>query len=218
MFGKKEIKKESIASSREKSDRILEKISRKIPSFITPDGLTIISLLLAFITAAFIFLAGFYQSRIIIFIAGIFLALSSLLDALDGNLARIRNVQSKSGDYLDHSLDRVADLVLILAVGFGGFINWPIVALAVGGVSLTSNFGALSKTVGLSRNYGGFGRVWRLFIMIIVLILSSVWWSEIGISSIKFTLLGWMTILFAAGGYYTAIKRFFDTQKKLKNI
>ncbi len=212
--------KESIASSREKSDIVLEKVSRKVPSFITPDGITIISLFLAFVASFFIYAAGTYQFRIMLFFAAIALALSSFLDALDGNLARIRNVENKSGDYLDHSLDRVADLALILSIGLGGFVRWPIVAFAVGGVSLTSNLGSLSKTVGLSRNYGGLGRVWRLLIMIIVLVLNSIWWEEIVIfsNSPTFTFLGWMTILFAVGGFNTAILRFCDARKKLKKI
>jgi len=212
-------RKESIASSREKSDIILEKFSRRIPFFITPDGITIISLLLAFFASFLIYLAGNYYSRIILFSAAIILALSSFLDALDGNLARIRGEEGKSGDYLDHSLDRVADLALLFSIGLGGFVNWTIVAFAIGGVSLTSNLGSLSKTVGLSRNYGGLGRVWRLLIMILVLILNSIWWQEIAIFSNapKFTFLGWMTIFFAIGGFYTALLRFCDARKKLKN-
>jgi phosphatidylglycerophosphate synthase len=212
-------RKESIASSREKSDIILEKFSRRIPFFITPDRITINSLLFAFFASFLIYLAGNYYSRIILFSAAIVLALSSFLDALDGNLARIRGEEGKSGDYLDHSLDRVADLALLFSIGLGGFVSWTIIAFAIGGVSLTSNLGSLSKTVGLSRNYGGLGRVWRLLIMILVLILNSIWWQEIAIFSNapKFTFLGWMTIFFAIGGFYTALLRFCDARKKLKN-
>ena len=47
-----------------------------------------------------------------VFLSYFLLALSYLLDSVDGKLARMRNMQSKFGEWLDHSLDGVRLLLI----------------------------------------------------------------------------------------------------------
>ena len=212
--------RKSIISSRDTTDPLLETITGKIPLAISPNMLTGISFFLALVSAYFFWFSGTHHFFIYLFLAGIFLLFSSLLDALDGALARIRGVESKWGDYLDHSLDRVVDAVLLLSLSLGGHVSWKLMAVALVGVSLTSNFGTLSKSIGLSRDYGGLGRFWRLVILILATFLNSIYWEELGVNItgiglVRFSFLGWAVVIFAIGGIYTASKRFLGARKNL---
>ena len=40
--------------------------------------------------------------------------LASVLDAMDGNIARTYGKTTRYGDYLDHTIDRVVDIALLL--------------------------------------------------------------------------------------------------------
>lgn len=217
---KNKTEEKSIISSREMTDPLLEIITKKIPSFISPNALTGISFLLALVSACFFWLSGTHHHFIYLFLAGMFLLIASLLDALDGALARTRGIESKWGDYLDHSVDRVVDAILLLSISFGGYISWRLMAITLVGVSLTSNLGTLSKSVGLSRNYGGLGRFWRLVILILATFLNSIYWGKLGINitgigPVKFSFLGWAVVIFAIGGICTASKRFLEARKSL---
>jgi phosphatidylglycerophosphate synthase len=46
--------------------------------------------------------------------AGVFLALAAAMDMLDGSIARLGNMGSRFGGFLDSSLDRVSDMVVYL--------------------------------------------------------------------------------------------------------
>jgi len=79
-------------------------------SFATPIHLTI-----AFVIAGLI---AIYFILIKIFIvAFIFLILKSILDAADGELARIKNTPSYTGRYLDSVSDFILNFLILLAIG-----------------------------------------------------------------------------------------------------
>ena len=208
--------KKSIISDREKTDPILKPFAEIIPSYITPNSLTVISLILAMIYSFIVWFSGKYDLPYFLFMAGIFLFFSISLDAIDGTLARIRNLESKWGDYLDHALDRVTDISFLLAIILGGYIRFEIGLLSITGIFLTSNFGALTKGAGLSREYGGImGRAYRLVILIIATFLNGVYSGKLGIAEVKFTFLGWAMVIFAVGGIFTACQRFYKTRRAL---
>ena len=46
------------------------------------------------------------------------LVLSALFDAIDGKVARLRNMSSKRGDLMDHVLDRYSDTLIMLGFIF----------------------------------------------------------------------------------------------------
>lgn len=62
--------------------------------------------------AVFSIIKGFY------ILAGIFLILKSILDAADGELARIKDTPSYTGRYLDSISDIILNFLIIMAVGY----------------------------------------------------------------------------------------------------
>lgn len=74
-----------------------------------PNTLTIIGMTLQ-TGIAVLFSFGYIQ------LAGVLLLICSPIDALDGALARVMNKQSRFGAFLDSTLDRVADMMLIVGL------------------------------------------------------------------------------------------------------
>jgi choline kinase/phosphatidylglycerophosphate synthase len=100
----------------------------------TPNLITLASFLLA-IASAFLFI------QVQLIIGAIMLHFSSVLDGVDGELARLRGNATAFGSLLDSVLDRVADISLVVALGLllsPGAIRLTLTALAVFGVVLVS--------------------------------------------------------------------------------
>ncbi len=92
------------------------------------------------------------------------LLIAAELDALDGAVARAYDKVSKYGDWLDHTIDRLVDLSLLIAIGVNTawidvhWLGWAAATLTL----LGSYMGTQAQSVGLGRNYGGFSRADRL--------------------------------------------------------
>ena len=92
------------------------------------------------------------------------LLIAAELDALDGAVARAYDKVSKYGDWLDHTIDRLVDLSLLIAIGINTawidvhWLGWAAATLTL----LGSYMGTQAQSVGLGRNYGGFSRADRL--------------------------------------------------------
>lgn len=206
----KETKEVNIYSLRNKADKILRKVVRAfIPLHITPNFLTVLSLIFAAISAFFFYFSGVNSCILYLLLAGIFVVLSSIFDALDGPLAREMNIAGERGDFLDHAFDRYADVLFIGGIVFGGYAKYEIIGfLAVAGVLLTSYFGVQAQALGLPREYRGIlGRAYRLVILILAVLLSLVYPGEIGTNEFSLPILGWIMLIFGALGILTAIQR-----------
>lgn len=194
-------------SYRSTFDRILEPISRFFLS-VDPNAISVISVLLAALTGLF------YYFGSPVFLVGAFLALifSALFDAVDGKVARLRNIASKKGDLVDHVLDRYADIFILLGMTLSPFGNVTIGMLAIIGVMLTSYMGTQAQALGLKRNYSGvLGRADRLVMMLVVIILQIIIRGSYQLIGISFTVTVILLLWFAIGGNITALKRFKDS-------
>jgi len=86
-----------------------------LPTKVTPNQVTVFSFLLGILGAVFFFLG-----KPVYFIwGGILVQLSSMVDCLDGMLARAKNECSAYGAYLDIFLDRVNEFFIVVGYSFG---------------------------------------------------------------------------------------------------
>jgi len=67
----------------------------------------------AFIIAILSFISFVYSQNII---GGILVQLSSIVDGVDGRLARLKGIASSFGGFLDSILDRYADILIVLGL------------------------------------------------------------------------------------------------------
>jgi archaetidylinositol phosphate synthase len=132
-------------------------------------------------------------------------ALNAFCDAMDGAVAREMKVQSKRGDFLDHAVDRYADIFIITGIFAGGIVPWQIGVFALTGVLMSSYLGTQAQAVGVGRYYGGIlGRADRLVMIMVVGVIDLLFpMSFYGLSWI-----GWMLVLFGIFGHITAFQRF----------
>src|SRR5512136_1091544 len=132
-------------------------------------------------------------------------AVNAFCDMMDGAVAREMKTQSLRGDFLDHAVDRYADIFIITGIFAGGLVPWQIGVFALTGVLMSSYLGTQAQAVGVGRYYGGIlGRADRLVMILVVGIASLLYPSPI----VGLTLLGWMLVLFGFFGHVTALQRF----------
>ena len=197
-------------SYRSKADLILMPISKKFLSF-NPNTISGISLVLAALGGIFYYFGNY-------FLIAAFLAiiLSSLFDAVDGKVARLRNISSRKGDLIDHVFDRYSDLFILIGMAFSAYGSLLLGFLAVIGVMLTSYMGTQSQALGLKRNYSGvLGRADRLVLILVIALVQFFVPYSYSIYTISITATSAVLIWFAVAGNYTAIRRFLDSYRAL---
>ncbi len=178
---------------------------------------------LSFALAAGIAFYVSYMAHWLLILAVLFTFLNALFDALDGKIARLTEKSSAKGDFLDHVLDRYADIFILGGIALSPYCNQLIGMIAVLGVLLLSYMGTQAQAVGCRREYGGIlGRADRLVLLIIVPIVQFIFLifipdGKIGVYNMRFTILEYMMIWFAIAGNITAIQRIFSTWKKLNS-
>jgi len=190
---------------------LLKKVARYFAAIgLTPNSVSILSLFSAVLAGVLFYFSGvksIQDNNIILLLAGIFVCLNAVLDALDGVLAREIGKASRKGDFLDHVIDRYADIFIICGIIFGGYVSSEIGIIAVIGMLFSSYMGTQAQAVGLRRMYGGLlGRADRLLIIIAATFISVLY---------TYPLLGWAVCFFALFCNVTALQRFFYIWRRI---
>ncbi len=197
-------------SYRSTADKFLIPLSKPFMK-INPNTISLFSLIFAGLTGLLFYLGG-----VLILVSFATLVLSALFDAIDGKVARLRNLSSKKGDLMDHVLDRYSDILIMLGFIFSVHAQVWIGLLAVIGVLLTSYMGVQSQALGLKRNYSGIlGRADRLVFMLIFIMLQFFISYHFVIYGVLITPINVLLIWFAIAGNITAVMRFRDTYSAL---
>ncbi len=197
-------------SYRGTADKFLIPLSKPFMN-INPNTISLFSLIFAGLTGLLFYLGG-----VLILASFVTLLLSALFDAIDGKVARMRNLSSKRGDLMDHVLDRYSDILIMLGFVFSIHAQMWIGLLAIIGVLLTSYLGVQSQALGLRRNYSGIlGRAERLVLMLIFILLQFFIAYHAVLYGILITPINILLIWFAIAGNITAVMRFRDTYSAL---
>ena len=211
----------------EKGRNLFKKMSEPLVSKlegVNPATLTWLTLPTGLAAAWLMMNAGTGQEGALMFIGAAFLMASAMaLDGLDGNLARATGQVTRWGDYLDHTLDRVLDVVWVLALGYNmvwfghAELAWAAAMFAMFG----SYLGTQAQAVAGSRNYGGFSRADRMVLTFAALLGTAImaymdygpWgeWNNIEINPISLII-----AISGVGGIYTFIVRFFKAKADLQ--
>lgn len=178
---------------------------------VTPNQLSVISLLFSVAASAFYVLSP--RQEHMLWIAATMLLLNAISDAADGALARRTGKAHARGDFLDHVIDRYADMFLLGGIILAGYGPWQIGLLAIMGVLLTSYIGTEAQALSLGRYYGGMmGRADRLTFIFLATVANAVYPNTIQ----GLPVLGWLVVLTMLSSHITAIQRFHHVWKSLK--
>ena len=177
---------------------------------VTPDALTISGVGLCIAGSVAVFFEyvgwGFYWLGAVLFVIG------SVLDVLDGALARSRGIGSPFGAFLDSTVDRVGEGFMIGAIGLVLMRHdqmWGVALAfaAVAGSFLVSYARARAEALGLRGDVGLGSRAERVVVITTGLVLAPVH---------EFVLPATMALL-AATAWITVVQRILFVRKQLRS-
>jgi archaetidylinositol phosphate synthase len=199
--------------TREKADPLLTLIAKRF-TIVSPDFLTWCALVFSVIAGLFFYFSkpASELNNFFLLFAALFVFLNGLFDAIDGKVAKLTNTASARGDFLDHALDRYADVFMVGALALSSWCRPPIGLLAVIGVLLTSYMGTQAQAIGYKRDYSGLlGRADRLALLLVFPIIQHL------VLDLSFqlpwdiTIIELVLVYFAVVGNITAVQRFYIT-------
>ncbi len=178
------------------SDKAVYKIAQKLPRF-NPNFITIVGVLPPII---------FFW----LLIAGrpgwaLFALAATVLDSVDGAYARATGQETKFGAFLDSTLDRLSDAIIISAFGYTGLVPWEIIVPTIIASFLISYTRSAAANVTIDNKTMAIGpieRSQRLIIIFLGLLVSNMYpdigwdnWSLLQITFAALFLLSLTTVL-----------------------
>lgn len=152
---------------------------------INPNTLTVLGLLISFVSAVF-----FARNEVIT--AGIFLLLSGFFDTLDGAVARENKQVTRFGGFLDSVCDRFADAAVIIGAMYGGLAailsipGWLIGTAAIVGSFMVSYTRARAEATGANASVGIGERAVRVIIIVAGAFIDMVNWAVLIVAVLSF--------------------------------
>lgn len=115
----------------------LQWLAANIPSWMTPDVLTIIGIL-----GSLLIFASYWMTNInagFLWVASLGLVINWFGDSLDGTVARYRRIERpKYGFFVDHTVDAFSQLVIVIGLGLSPYVTFEVACLALIGYLLMS--------------------------------------------------------------------------------
>ena len=175
---------------------------------ITPDALTALGLTICALAAVAVYFE--YRNEILWFWTGAFLFWAgSLLDVLDGALARQSGRGTPFGAFLDSTTDRVGEAAMLGAIALVFARDGNEVALAAAFAAMTGSFlvsytRARAEAIGLRGDVGIGSRAERVFVIVSGLFLAP--WG----------LLPWAVYLLSVTAWFTVVQRIVHVRRQLR--
>ncbi len=176
----------------------------------SPNLISLLSLFFALAAGGFYYLSA--GDAALLGLAALMVLLNSAFDAVDGALARRTGRAEPKGDFLDHVIDRYADMAILVGIVLAGYVSEAVGIFAVMGVLLTSYLGTQAQALRLGRLYGGImGRADRLTLILVATVANALFPEDLAGLSI----LGWAMILITLASHVTALQRIFLIWRRL---
>jgi CDP-diacylglycerol---glycerol-3-phosphate 3-phosphatidyltransferase len=176
---------------------------------LTPTALTTAGVLMCLASAVIVYFE--YRNELLFFWLGATLfVLGSVLDILDGALARAGGKATPFGAFIDSTTDRIGEAAMLGAIGLVFFREGNEVALAfafaaVVGSMLVSYTRAKAETIGLKGDVGFGSRAERVVVITAGLVLAP--WGA----------LSWAIYLLTASAWLTVGQRIWSVRSQLRD-
>lgn len=159
--------------ARDVSRPTLEKVGHVLARWnVSPNAVTYLGLVL---TCGVAVLAALGEIRW----AGVAYVFAAVCDALDGTLARVSGKGSRFGAFLDSTIDRWEESIVLLGLTVyyaqvGGLLELPLILVVAVGSLMVSYTRARAEAVGVACKVGFMTRPPRVVIMIAAMLLDQV--------------------------------------------
>jgi CDP-diacylglycerol--glycerol-3-phosphate 3-phosphatidyltransferase len=177
-------------------------------SRVTPNQLTASGILLCTLASVLVYFE--YRNEILFFWVGaVVFVVGSILDILDGALARLSGKGTIFGAFLDSTTDRVSEGVMLLAIALvfnrdGNEVALAFAFAAVAGSFLVSYTRARAEALGLKGDVGIGSRAERVVVITAGLVLAP--WG----------VLPWAIYLLAVTAWFTVCQRVWSVHEQLR--
>lgn len=158
-----------------------------------PNYYTIAGLILALVTPILAYIGYSLQAIVAMMV-------SSLMDALDGYIARITGLQSKFGAFLDSLSDRISDASYILALNYMGANELLCYTLLVASYLISY---ARARGEGLGVQLKGVGLIERQERVIALIVIAIVLQFNVNLANVILGLLVLLSLVTVAQRVYT---------------
>lgn len=153
--------------------RVLNWLCVRLPLWCTPDRLTAFAFFGALLIAAGYILSNVHRGWLLLAVAGY--AVNWFGDSLDGSIARHRKIERPVyGYFIDHSLDALANTVLVIGMGLSPYLRMDTALIGLAGYLLLSIHTFISaKLFGVMQltYLGGGPTEMRLILMAMTLVM-----------------------------------------------
>jgi CDP-diacylglycerol--glycerol-3-phosphate 3-phosphatidyltransferase len=165
---------------------------------ITPNALTASGVTLCAVAAVLVYLIP-RDELLFAWLAAVIFVIGSILDILDGALARAGGKTTPFGAFLDSTTDRVSEGFVLGAIALVFFQRGEIVPLAfaiagIAGSFLVSYTRARAEALGLRGDVGLGSRAERVVIITAGLVLAP-WWHLLDVAIYLLAVLAWLTVV-----------------------
>ena len=173
---------------------------------VTPDALTISGVGLCIAGAVAVYFE--YLSEWLFVLGGALFVIGSVLDILDGALARRSGKGTPFGAFLDSTVDRVGELFMLSAIGLvlmrdGSEWGVALTFAAVGGSFLVSYTRARAEAIGLKGDVGFGSRTERVVVI------------AVGLAFAPLGSLPYVVAVLTATAWLTVLQRILYVRKQL---
>ncbi len=174
---------------------------------VTPNALTVAGVTLCAVAAVLVFFEN--HGELLFYWLGAFVfVLGSLFDILDGALARVGGKATPFGAFVDSTLDRVGEGLMLGSIGLvfsrhGNEVALAFAMAAIGGSFLVSYARARAEALGFRGDVGIGSRPERVVVITAGLVLAP--WG----------VLPWAIYLLAATAWITVLQRILHVRKQL---
>ena len=175
---------------------------------ITPNALTTAGVALCALASVLVYFE--YRNEILFFWAGAFVfVVGSILDILDGALARAGGKSTPFGAFVDSTTDRISEAFMLGAIALvltrdGNELGVGLTVAAIAGSFLVSYARARAEALGLRGDVGIGSRAERVVVITAGLVLAP--WG----------VLPWAIGLLAATAWFTVLQRILHVRRQLR--
>jgi CDP-diacylglycerol---glycerol-3-phosphate 3-phosphatidyltransferase len=174
---------------------------------LTPNMLTAAGVTLCAAGAVLVYFE--YRSHWLYFFGGLAFVVGSILDILDGALARAGGKQTPFGGFLDSTLDRVGEGLMLGAIALvfmrdGKELALALAVAAIGGSFLVPYARAKAEGLGIKGDVGIGSRAERVVVI------------SVGLALAPWGVLPWAIGVLAATAWFTVLQRILHVRRELR--
>lgn len=182
--------------------------SRLAKTGITPNQISILSLLLSIFTAYLIAIGNYLWGGILILFTGL------VVDSLDGALARVTGRVTKFGSYLDAIVDRYGEAFYLVAIAYSSGY-WLLAFLALFG-SIQTSYAKARASMEVKIDNTNWPELFERAERIILLGTGLILYHFFKVEIFAFDLLFWTLVILAAASNLSALQRIFRAKRVIE--